>query len=145
MKILVDSNILIYAVNQDSPKHRKARDFLAQELQDKQSQLFLAQQNLLETIRILTHPKFPRPMSSTRGLKLLDQLTNQFAIISPLPETIFIFKQLWHKYNQGGNFIFDLYLIATALTHNIKTIATDNEKDFEQVEEITIINPFASR
>lgn len=141
MKILIDSNILIYAINRDSPQHKQIRKFLADQFKNKQNQLFLAQQNILETLHVLTHSKFPRPMGSTEGIKLLNQLLGQFTIISPLPETIFIFKRLWRKYTQGADFIFDLYLVATALTHDIKIIVTDNEKDLGQFEEIDIINP----
>jgi len=141
MKILIDSSILIYAVNRDSAQHKQVRKFLGDQFKDEQVQLFLAQQNILEALRVLTHPKFPQPMNSTKSFKLLTQLLNQFTIISPLPETISIFEQLWHKYPRSGNFIFDLYLVATALTHNIRTIATDNEKDLGQFEEIVIINP----
>jgi predicted nucleic acid-binding protein len=32
--------------------------------------------------------------------------------------------------------------VATMLTHNIKTIATDNEKHFRKFKEIKVFNPF---
>ena len=141
MKILIDSNILVYAINQDSPKHKQVRKFLAEQFKSRKNQPFLAHQNILESLRVLTHPKFPNPISQNQGIQLLEQLLGQFTIISPLPETISIFRELWCKYHQRGNFIFDLYLVATALTHNIRIIATDNEKDLGQFEEINIINP----
>lgn len=52
--MLIDSNILIYAINLDSPKSKIAQEFLKENLDN----LEITHQNILESIRILTHPKF---------------------------------------------------------------------------------------
>ena len=57
--MLLDSNILVYAINVRSPKNQVAQKFLQENLKE----LVVAHQNILETMRVLTHPKFPHPLS----------------------------------------------------------------------------------
>ena len=139
-KILVDSNILIYAINTSSPKNAQARDFLEETA--KTCNLFLAQQNILETLRVLTHPKFPNPMTVYNAAKALELLGRQAIIITPVPATYLVFQTLIKKYPHPGNFIFDTYLVATALTAGVRIIATDNERDLGIFKEIKVLNPF---
>ncbi len=138
--ILADSNILIYAINTSSPKHTRARLFLKQAIKDKK--LYLAHQNILETMRVLTHPKFPHPMSIRKAARMLATISRQAFLISPVPVTYWLFISLLQKYPRGGNSIFDTYLVATALTAGVKVIASDNERDLRVFKEIKVINPF---
>lgn len=50
--MLIDSNILVYAINILSPKHKKAQNFLQENI----TKLEIAHQNIFETLRVLTHP-----------------------------------------------------------------------------------------
>lgn len=60
--MLVDTNILVYAINVDSSKHKKATEFL----QEFKTDLEVAHQNILESLRVLTHPKFAQVMSAKK-------------------------------------------------------------------------------
>ena len=141
--ILVDSNIFIYAINTSSPKHNQARLFLKQTI--KNSSLCLAHQNILETMRVLTHPKFPNPMLVGEASRALAKITDYATIISPAPATYWLFNILLRKYARASNFIFDTYLVATALTAGIKVIATDNIRDLGIFKEVKVLNPFAKK
>ena len=72
--MLIDSNILIYAINTDSPKHKKAQGFLEENLGD----LEIAHQNVLETIRVLTHGKFSNPMKLKDALRAILAISKRF-------------------------------------------------------------------
>ncbi len=139
-RILVDSNILIYAINTSSPKNRLAREFIKTSFRN--SQLYLAQQNITESLRILTHKKFPHPWPIEDAVNQISKFTDKVLIISPNIKTLFYFLEIVKKTKITGNKIFDAYLAATALSNNIDTIATDNIKDFSIFKEVKVINPF---
>lgn len=136
--MLIDSNILIYALSIRSPKRQMAQEFL----QNQRNQLVIAHQNYLETIRILTHNKFPSPFNPREALKAVNSITKQAKVIFPQQNTLAIFKILVQTYKTKGLEVFDSYLIATALSNGVTHIATDNQKHFAKYSEISVLNPF---
>lgn len=136
--VLVDSNILIYSLNSSSEKCKKAQDFL----QKNQLQLCVAQQNIFETLRVLTHSKSPQSLSPKQAITALSLVTKHFVVINPLPDTEYLALELIAKHTVAGNKIFDAYLVATALSHGVTAVATDNTKDFKMFEMLKVINPF---
>jgi len=137
--MLVDSNILVYSVNSSSPKHKKAQNFLMKNLDD----LETAHQNIFETIRVLTHPKFPSPMKIDDAISAMENLLTGLTIISPDYRTHRIALELIKKYKLSSDKVFDAYLVATALSNDIETIATDNTKDLQKFTGlINAFNPF---
>lgn len=136
--MLVDTNILIYAINADSPKHQLAQEFL----KENSSNLEIAHQNILEAIRVLTHQKFSHSMKLKDALNAIEAISELSRVITPNHNTFYIAIELIRAHKLIGNRIFDTYLVATALTNGIRTIATDNIKDFQKFKEITVFNPF---
>jgi predicted nucleic acid-binding protein len=136
--ILVDSNVLIYAINISSPKHKAAQAFL----QTHVGRMTIAHQNIFESLRVLTHKKFPHPMSPVEAATAVGNIAERCHVIAPDPSTHHIAIALMQKHKLTGDKIFDAYLAATALSTGITTIATDNVKDFLPFEGISAINPF---
>ncbi len=136
--MLIDSNILIYAINLTSPKHKKAQIFLQNHLDESA----VAHQNIFETLRVLTHPKFPKPMKIEKAIDAVDSITQKCLIIAPDYKTHSIALELIKKYSMFSDMVFDTYLVVTAISNSIYEIATDNEKDFRKFSEINTINPF---
>ena len=136
--ILVDSNILVYAINRRSPKNTQAEDFLQKFV----GNFLVAHQNILEALRVLTHPKFPNPMQLNSAIAALQSIINAATIISPDHRTYRITAELIKNYTLKSDQIFDAYLVATALVNDVYEIATDNERDFLKIKEIKVINPF---
>ncbi len=139
--MLVDSNILIYAINADSEKHERATRFL----KDNLGNLQIAHQNILETLRVVTHKTFTSTLNLKEALEAIFLLVQSFQIIVPNNKTHYVCFELIKKHNLTGNRIFDAYLTATALTNNTHEIATDNERDFLKFKETKVINPFKGR
>lgn len=134
--VLVDSNILIYAVNKASPQHIAARKFL----KNYKGKLNISHQNVLETLKVITHPIYAKNFGQVEvGMAM--RFFSQMNIISPNNTTYFLNLELIKKYRLRGNLIFDCYLVATMLSHNVSTIATDNEKDFRIFKEVKVVNP----
>lgn len=139
--MLVDSNILIYAINRRSLKHKAAQIFL----QNNIGHLEVAHQNILEILRVLTHPKFPSPMKIKDALKAINNIVKTCRVIYPEEKTYHITFLLIEENKPVSDQIFDTYLVATALSNGITTIATDNTRDFKKFKEIKIINPFLQK
>ena len=136
--VLIDSNIIVYAINISSPKHSSAQNFLQSEI----GHLTFSHQNVLESFRVLTHHQFTNPMSSNDALGAIVAIVQNAHLLSPNYSTYYLALELIKKYDISGDNIFDTYLAATALSNDIKTIATDNTKDFKKIIEITTYNPF---
>lgn len=136
--MLVDTNILIYSINSDSPKQAKAQKFLS----DNAANLEIAHQNIFEAIRVLTHTRFSQQMSMKDALNSILSITKSCFVISPNQNTYYFAIELIKNYKLTGNRIFDAYLAATALSNSIHTIATDNVRDFKKFKEVKILNPF---
>ncbi|MBI2613294.1 MAG: PIN domain-containing protein [Candidatus Levybacteria bacterium] len=136
--MLVDSNILIYAINRRSSKHVTAQNFLQNNIGD----LEVAHQNIFETLRVLTHPKFPSSMKIQDALNAINNITKTCRVIFPDEKTYSITLFLIKKNALVSDQIFDAYLAATALSNGIAVIATDNIRDFKKFKEIKLINPF---
>lgn len=136
--MLIDSNILIYAINADSPKHKKAQLFV----EENAPNLEIAHQNILETLRVLTHKGFQNPMELADAITAVKAIAQLCRIISPNRTAYYLSVELITKYKLRGNRIFDAYLTATALSSGVEVIATDNVKDFKKFAPLKIINPF---
>lgn len=137
MFTLLDSNLLVYAINISSPKHLQAKAYL-----ESGTSFCLAQQNIFETLRVLTHSKFTSPMPINQALATVFQIASACFVIAPKEETYHVAGELIKKYQLAANQIFDVYLVATMLTNEVETIATDNTRDFSKYAEITTYNPF---
>ena len=136
-KILIDSNILINATNTHSKKHKVALEFLNQIPQG-----CISIQNINEFLRASTHPVFPNPLTQSQATMQIKNFMDSFEVITPSEQTTLIHLNLLNKYNSTSNQIYDNYLVATMITHSIKMIATNNEKDFTKYKEIKVYNPF---
>lgn len=137
-QVLVDSNILIYSLNSKSPKHKEAQRFL----QENKNNLLIAHQNIFESLRVLTHHKFSNPMSTSKAIRALTEIADSLGVISPDSITYQLALSFIKKYKFRSDMVFDAYLVATAISNGIYTIASDNEKDFSKFLEIKILNPF---
>ena len=136
--MLIDSNILIYSVNNSSPKQVPAQKFL----KENSERLEFSHQNILEAVRVLTHAKFPNPMNPTEAADAILKIVESGRIVNPNMRTLFIVLELIKKYSLAGNRIFDAYLAATLLSNGIDTIATDNIRDFQKFP-LKVIDPFS--
>ncbi len=136
--MLIDSNILVYSINSSSPKHIDAQHFI----QENVGKLEIAHQNIFETLRVLTHSRFPNPMKVNEAVNAVENILKACSIITPDYKTHRIALELIKKYKIASNQIFDAYLAATAISNGVDTLVTDNTKDLRRFSEIKVINPF---
>lgn len=137
--MLADSNILVYALNKKSENHLIASRFL----QKHSKGLYITQQNILETLRVITHHKYPNPFLPDEAISDIEKIVVHLNMISPNFDTYFRAIELIKLHKLTGNRIFDAYLAATMLSNGITRIATDNERDFKIYKGIEVYNPFS--
>lgn len=137
--LLFDTNILVYAHNQDSPFHNKSLSLVKGVLAG-QLRGILTQQNLLEFYSIITDQRrITKPLSPLKAQEVFeDYLKLPFRIILPNQETIKILSMFCRKNKIKNGQVFDAYLVATMLSHQVKNIVTANTKDFKLYTEIKV-------
>lgn len=136
--IVIDTNLLLYALDKSSVKNAPAREYI----QENFNKVAITHQNIFEALRVITHPNNPLQIDSQKVAKDFLAFVMQFRVISPQIQTTHIALSLIQKYQVRGNEVFDSYLVATALSNRITTIATDNARHMSKYQEIKVVNPF---
>jgi predicted nucleic acid-binding protein len=143
-RVLIDTNVLIYATLAADHRHIQALKVLA--LRHRSSvELFVSVQNLAEMYPNLTGPKNQpsdtpalarqkiRSLSRLRGLNVLPLTLESIQGALDLCVSGQVTRQ---KY-------FDRQIAALMLRESIPVIVTENEADFAGIDGITPLNPFA--
>lgn len=130
-KVLVDTNLLIYALDSGSSYYSKSMSILA----NPQYQLYITSKNITEYFAVSSKLRIP-PKQVWNFYKEVKQ---NVIILYPNDESILRLERMIKKYQPKGNAIFDLEVVATALTAGVKNIATVNLKDFQQIKGIRLL------
>lgn len=139
--LLIDTNVLVYAHNQDSSFHKQSLSLVKAAIA-REFRGVLAEQNLLEFYSIITDKKRVfKPLPAIKAQEILeDYLKLPLEVIYPNGETIKILSMLCQQYKIKNGQVFDAYLAATMLSHQINHIVTANVKDFKSFIEIKTIS-----
>src|SRR3990167_10950091 len=139
--ILFDSNVLVYAHNQASLFHSKAVKLITEVAKGGMFGI-LTSQNLLEFYSVITDKKrLSNPITPELARELVNEyLYSPFEIIYPNITTNKIMTQLLKKNQFKNGQVFDVYLISTMISNNIKHIVTANVADFKKFESISVLD-----
>jgi predicted nucleic acid-binding protein len=142
-RVLVDTNVLIYATLSADGRCARAQEVLA--LRNSPNvELCVSVQNLAEMYPNLTGPKNSQPDTPELARRKIESIAGLSAL-NVLPMSLTISRralQLCERYSVTRQRYFDMQLVATMLEEGIATILTENSKDFEGIEEISVVNPF---
>lgn len=138
IKYLLDTNILIYAYDRESPFHIRAVDVI---LASKESanNIVIAQQNIVEFCNVLNityHIPYTSIVEDTKDIM------KDLPVIGPRSTSLSVFLKLLKNYKKTSQYIFDLYLAATMLDNGVTHIITANERDFVGIKGISVYNPW---
>lgn len=139
--ILVDANLLIYAVNSDAHHHEKARDWFETTLSGMTS-VGLAWVVILAFLRITTHSAlFARPLSPERALDYVDSWLRQPFVTAVAPGSHHwpILRNLLRSSGTAANLTSDAHLAALAIELGAPVYSTDN--DFRRFAGLRHVNP----
>ena len=140
---LFDSNILVYANNEDSPFHGPCKK-LVEEAINGSFPAYIAHQNLLELYAVVTDKRrVESPLTPEEARILINfYLTAEsVSVLYPSSTTFSILCKLIADHTPLSHGIFDLVLVALMIENNIKTIHTANTRHFCNFKEITAISP----
>lgn len=139
--MIVDANILLYAVDARSPVHEAAGEWLTTALNGDR-RVGLPWQTLGAFLRISTHPRVvEHPLTP---LQASDYATSWLSAgpvwVPPATErTASILGDLISRHHLAGNLIPDAQLAALAIEHGLEVYSADS--DFARFPEIRWVNP----
>lgn len=139
--ILVDANLLIYAVDSDSVHHTRVRRWIEQLLSSNAS-VGLAWIVVLAFIRITTRPGLlHRQLSVEQAIAYVDDWLAQphVALISAGETHWPVLRNLLLAGGTAGNLSSDAHLAALAIEHGARIASADN--DFRRFQGVTLLNP----
>ncbi|HOY58624.1 MAG TPA: type II toxin-antitoxin system VapC family toxin [Verrucomicrobiota bacterium] len=143
--MLIDANLLLYAVNSAAPQHEGARRWLDAALSGTEDVGF-AWPVILAFLRIATHPGlFPRPLSASAATAKMDAWLAQpvARVLDPGAEHWPRFANLLRQNQCSGNLIQDAHLAALAIERGAALCSTD--ADFLRFPALKWLNPLADK
>jgi toxin-antitoxin system PIN domain toxin len=141
--ILLDANLLIYAVDADSSQHKRARRWLEETLSGDTS-VGLPWIVVLAFIRITTRAGImAKPLPLEQAIGFIDDWLAQpcVALVGPGDAHWPVLKNLLITGGAAGNLTSDAHLAALAIEHGCEIASADN--DFRRFTGVTLVNPLA--
>lgn len=143
MSGVIDTNVLLYAVNADAPEHGAARRFLLGVGRTVEP-WYLTSGIVYEFLRVATHPKvFPLPLAARDALGFLTPLLdaeNVHVLQVGQQHWSLLAAMLEELTHPSGNLFFDIWTVALMREHGIRRIYT-TDTDFLQFSGIEVTNP----
>lgn len=143
MRMLLDTNVLVYAVNPESPYHAASARVLQHVLKE-QIQACISLQNVHEFYSVVTSEKRAQNPVTPGQAHMMATLLLQTPRIEKLAQdqlTIRLALSLAEELGVSGPRFFDCLLAATAKQHNVSTIVTENTRDFAPYAFLEAIRP----
>lgn len=142
--MLVDANLLLYAVDEHSPFHDRAAGWLTDALNGPR-RVGIPWMSLIAFLRISTNPRASlNPLSPSAATEFAQQwLAADIAWIpEPGPRHADIFFDLIETEHLTGNLISDGHLAAIAIEHGL--VLMSNDSDFARFPALRWMNPLAA-
>ena len=141
--MLVDANLLLYAVDRGSPLHASARDWW-QGCLNGSRRVALPWPTVLAFVRISTHPRASaRPLTAEQAWRYVAEWLAQPVVWTPVETERHadVLGELLLRYGIRGNLVTDAHLVALALCHGLSIASADT--DFARFTDVTWINPLS--
>lgn len=138
---LADVNVLLYAVDESSPRHEPARHWLEETLSGSETFAF-SWSVLLAFIRLGTNPRvFEAPLAFDEALDVVDSWLGQpcVTVINPTERHSALLRELLGPLGTAGNLTTDAHLAALAIEHGAELCSAD--ADFARFPMLRWVNP----
>jgi toxin-antitoxin system PIN domain toxin len=142
--MLVDANLLLFAVDDRAPQHDAAAAWLEERLNGER-RVGLPWESLTAFVRIATHPRASdHPLPSDEAWSFVEDWVSAPTAWIPMPtdDHAKVLGGLVRKYHLAGNLIPDAHLAALAIEHGLEVCSADT--DFARFTEIRWLNPLAA-
>lgn len=140
---VVDTNVLVYAADEDAPGHARCRQLL-EEWRSQRSAWYTTWGVLYEFLRIATHPRVLRmPWTASKAWTFVDALLGS-AALSLLVETdrhaAIVEEVLRDVPHLNGNVVHDAHTAILMKEHGIRRIYT-RDTNFHRFPFLEVIDP----
>jgi uncharacterized protein len=146
MRFLIDTNILLHAVNQDSPDHAAASRFLRDHLRVR-TQWCTTWPILYEFLRVSTHRRvFRVPLKARQALDFVGSLVrlDELTVLAPTQRHLETLGSICRKISApSGNLFHDIHTATLMQEHGVPEIITA-DADFLQFHFMKVRNPLLS-
>lgn len=146
MSFTIDANILLYAINKDSPFHLQAKSFI-ESCAENDKIWYISWIVIHAFIRISTHPRIMSiPLTPQKAVSIIDQiltLPNVQIIGDNEPGFWEIYKDEIETAHMRGNQIPDTIIVSIMKANGIRTIYS-KDRDFLRFRGIKVIDPISS-
>jgi uncharacterized protein len=142
--ILVDANLLLYAVDQSSPQHAKARKWWDAQLSGT-GPVCLCWPVLSAFLRIATNRRvYARPLTLEEATDRVQGWLDQpcVRLVNPTENHWKVFREMLHSAKAVANLVADAHLAALAVEHGCHLCSTDG--DFRRFPKLSWYNPLES-
>ena len=142
--MLVDANLLLYAVDTSAAEHGVASRWLEEQLNGNRP-VGLPWESLGAFVRIATHPRAARnPLTAEQAWDIVEAWLGAPAAWIPLPtdQHVNVLGDLLRRYRVTGNMVSDAHLAALALEHGLELCSADT--DFARFRELRWRNPMST-
>lgn len=143
--IIVDVNLLIYAVNEDAHDHKKAKAWLEAAISGSET-IGLPWVVLLAFMRVTTRSGlFQKPLTVEAAFDLIEAWLQQVSVTVPEPSVRHLqtMRDLVSPLGLGGNLTSDAFLAALAIEYGAELCSADN--DFGRFKRLRWRNPLAGK
>ncbi len=141
--MLVDANLLLYAVDATSPWHGRTSAWLTERLNGDR-RVGIPWESITAFVRIATHPRAStRPLSPETAWSIVEAWLAAPSVWIPTPTErhAAVLGSLLLKYRISGNLVPDAHLAALAIEHGLEICSADT--DFVRFDEVRWSNPAA--
>lgn len=138
---LVDLNLLLYAVNRDSPNHARAKAWLDHALSGDET-VALPWIVVLGFLRVSTASRImSRPLTVEQATAIVDSWLerHQVLLLDPADEHWRVLRDMLIEAGTAGNLTADAHLAALAMEHDAELCSTDG--DFARFRRVRWRNP----
>jgi uncharacterized protein len=142
--MLVDASILLYAVDEQSPFHDPARNWLEAALNGSR-RVGIPWSSIGAFLRIATHPRaMTDPLDPSEAWEIATAWLDAGPVWTPEPGRGHreILGRLLIDLDLRANLVSDAALAALCIEHGLEIVSADS--DFARFDEITWINPITS-
>jgi predicted nucleic acid-binding protein len=137
-KLLLDTNLLFYTIDQSSSFHAATTTFL----DETENELYTTSKNISEFLVATTRGDSPT-LTPEQALNAVDGFRQFITVLYSTEDTFDQFNTLMQKYQPKGKKIHDYEIASIALANGINQIATYNTSDFAGITEITVVTPLS--
>ncbi len=131
--VFIDTNILVYATDDESPFNAKSLGIINQLMTDGIN-FAISPQIVREYLVVLTRGLPPDDPARSAALHNVRKFVEAFSLLDENSESVARLQTIMENFDVGGKQIHDANIVAVMLVHGVKRLLTYNLDDFKKFD-----------